>query len=99
MSELTSAQIEHVARLARIEISNEEVAALRDSMGHILTYIERLNEVDTEGVEPMVHAIDLSNVFREDVVAPSLSRDAALSNAPSSDGRYFLVPAILDGDQ
>ncbi len=99
MSELTSAQIEHVARLARIEISNEEVAALRDSMGHILTYIERLNEVDTEGVEPMVHAIDLSNVFREDVVAPSLARDAAWSNAPTRDGRYFLVPAILDGDQ
>lgn len=99
MSELTTAEVQHVARLARLEVGEEELAALRNSMGNILTYIERLSEVNTEGVEPMVHAIELSNVFREDHVKPSLSREAALSNAPSTDGRYFLVPAILDGDQ
>ena len=99
MSELTTVQVQHVARLARLEVGEEELAALRDSMGNILTYIDRLSEVNTDGVEPMVHAIELSNVFREDHVKPSLSREAALSNSPSTDGRYFLVPAILDGDQ
>ncbi len=98
MSELSREQIEHVSRLARIDVSGSEVVSLQASLGHILTYIECLSEVNTTDVEPMVHAIDVANVFRDDVVTPSLERAAALLNAPSTDGRYFLVPAILDAD-
>jgi aspartyl-tRNA(Asn)/glutamyl-tRNA(Gln) amidotransferase subunit C len=61
-----------------------------------LKYVDALNEVDTTNVEPMVHAIELSNVFRPDTVVDSLPRSAALQNAPKTDGTYFLVPQILE---
>ena len=65
-------------------------------MGDILGYIDQLNGLDTEGIEPTMHALSMVNVFREDEVAGSISREEALANAPEADGEYFLVPKILD---
>lgn len=89
-------EIRQVANLARLTISDEDVERLQGQLSSILKYVERLNEVDTSQVEPMVHAIELTNVFRADEPAPSLPREAALANAPRSDGSYFLVPPIFD---
>ena len=94
---LTSEDVRSVARLARLQLSDEEVERLTQQLGEILTYVEQLNEVDTEGVEPMAHAIELSNVLRADDPRDSLPREAALGNAPQTDGKYFLVPQILEG--
>lgn len=86
-----------VAQLARLQLSPAEVEEFTQQLGAILDYVSRLDQLDTRAVEPMVHAIELVNVFREDVPVPSLPRAAALSNAPKTDGKYFLVPAILEG--
>lgn len=85
------------AQLARLQLSPAEVEEFTQQLGAILDYVSRLDQLDTRAVEPMVHAIELVNVFREDVPVPSLPRAAALSNAPKTDGKYFLVPAILEG--
>ena len=77
---------------------NERQQAAFALVGQILAYVDQLNELDTDGVEPMMHVLDLSNVFRKDEVLPSIDRDVALANAPKTDGEYFLVPKILDND-
>jgi aspartyl-tRNA(Asn)/glutamyl-tRNA(Gln) amidotransferase subunit C len=97
MSEkLTEQTVLRVARLSRLKLSPQEVTKFTSQLQQVLHYVEQLNEVDSAHVEPMAHAIELSNVFRADEPRPSLPRDAALANAPKSDGRYFLVPPILD---
>lgn len=94
---LTSEQVRKVASLARLELSDAELSDLGAKLGQTLDYVARLNELDTDGVEPLVHAIELSNVLRPDVLTPSLPRDRGLANAPRTDGKHFLVPAILEG--
>ena len=94
---LSTDQVKQVARLARLRLSDAEVERLAQQMGNVLGYVELLKEVDTTGVEPLAHAIDVQNVLRADKVTPSLPREAALANAPKSDDRYFLVPQILAG--
>lgn len=94
---LTSEQVRKVASLARLELSDAELSDLGAKLGQTLDYVARLNELDTEGVEPLVHAIELSNVLRPDVLAPSLPRERGLANSPRTDGKHFLVPAILEG--
>jgi len=97
MSEvLTRADVQKVAFLARLKLSDAELDSLTTQMGKILGFVESLNEVNTEGVEPMVHAMELRNVFRPDQVRESLPREQALKNAPKTDGKYFLVPQIID---
>lgn len=86
-----------VAGLARLALTDAEIAALCQQLGGILDYVAMLEELDTSNVEPMVHAIELTNVLREDTLVPSLPRAEGLKNAPKQDGRYFLVPAILEG--
>ena len=95
---LTRADVLKVANLARLKLSDAEVDDCTAKLGSILDYVESLNEINTEDVEPMVHAVELSNVFRPDEVQPSLPREAALANAPKTDGRFFLVPQILDAE-
>ncbi len=95
-SQLDRETVLKVARLGRLKLADHEVDDYLNKLGQILTYVEQLNEVDTEDVEPMAHAVELQNVFREDVVRPSLPRDLALSNAPKTDGQFFLVPQIID---
>lgn len=93
---LETEKVRKVAVLARLKLSDAEIGDYATKLGNILKYVDTLNEVDTEGVEPMVHAVELSNVFRADVVQPSLPREAALQNAPKTDGTFFLVPQILE---
>jgi aspartyl-tRNA(Asn)/glutamyl-tRNA(Gln) amidotransferase subunit C len=87
--------IEKVALLARLQLTNDELDAMTGQLAEIVAYVDQLAEVDTEGVEPMAHAIELKNVFREDQVHASLPREEALANAPHHDDRGYLVPAVL----
>lgn len=94
---LTPEDVRKVARLARLKLTEDEVAVFTRQLADVVRYVDQLSEVDTAGVEPLAHAIEIENVFRADEPRPSLSRTDALSNAPASDGRYFLVPQILEG--
>ena len=85
-----------VASLARLALSDQEIDEFSRQLTQILSYVETLDEVDVERTDPMPHAVDAQNVFRNDVQQKSLTREAALSNAPATDGRFFLVPQILD---
>ena len=93
---LTADQVRKVAKLARLQLSESDVARFTQQLGQVLGYVEMLNELNTDGVEPLAHPLEIENVLREDVPTSSLTREAALSNAPKSDGRCFLVPQILD---
>jgi aspartyl-tRNA(Asn)/glutamyl-tRNA(Gln) amidotransferase subunit C len=77
-------------------LSEAELDTMTHQLGDILAYMELLGEVDTAGVEPMAHAIDVANSFREDSVRPSLDREAALANAPHRDAECYLVPAVFE---
>ena len=92
---ITLEEVEHVARLARLEVGPDEREELTRQMNRILQYVEKLNELDTTGVSPTSHAIDLENAFRDDTVEASLPRDASLQNAPESNGAEFVVPRII----
>jgi aspartyl-tRNA(Asn)/glutamyl-tRNA(Gln) amidotransferase subunit C len=93
---LSSEQVRKVARLARLKLTDAELETFTLQLGQILGYVHVLDRLDTGNVEPMAHALDLANIFREDVPKESLPREAALANAPKSDGQAFLVPPILD---
>ena len=93
---LTPDQVRKVARLARLQLSESDVDRFTKQLGQMLGYVEMLSELDTEGVAPLGHPLEIENVLRADEPTPSLSREAALSNAPKSDGKCFLVPQILD---
>lgn len=95
-TKIDEAQVRRVALLSRLELSDEEVAQFSTQLSAIVEYIEKLNELDTENVEPLAHCLPVYNVFREDIPRPSLSNDAALSNAPQREDEYFKVPKILD---
>lgn len=95
MADLSASDVRRVAVLARLQLSDEEVAGFATQLGDVLSYVELLQELDTTGVEPMVHAIELTNVLREDTPRPSLPVEQAMQNAPQSDGATFLVPPIL----
>jgi aspartyl-tRNA(Asn)/glutamyl-tRNA(Gln) amidotransferase subunit C len=92
---ITPEEVEHVAQLARLEVSAAEKEALTGQMNRILQYMEKLSELDTTGVLPTSHVIDLTNAFREDLVESSLPRDVSLENAPESNGVEFVVPRII----
>ena len=97
MSQPLSAEDVHkVARLSRLKLSEADAVRLARQLGDILGYIQQLDAVPTDGVEPMAHAVPVQNVVRADVVQPSLPRTEALQNAPRADGRFFLVPQILN---
>ena len=97
MSEPLSAEdVQKVARLSRLKLSDADVAKFSRQLGDILGYIQQLDAVPTDGVEPMAHALPVQNVLREDVERPSLPRAEALQNAPRADGKFFLVPQILE---
>jgi aspartyl-tRNA(Asn)/glutamyl-tRNA(Gln) amidotransferase subunit C len=96
MAKITIQEVEHVAKLACLEFDEEEKKKLAEQLGRILDYIEQLDELDTEDVEPTSHVIPVKNVVRPDVVKPSLTRDEALSNAPSNVDGLFEVPKIIE---
>ena len=88
--------VEHVARLARLALTDDELERMREQLNGILAYIEKLNELDTEGVEPTSHAVPMLNVMRDDEPGPCLPRDEALANAPDRAGDFFRVPRIIE---
>ncbi|MFH0811158.1 MAG: Asp-tRNA(Asn)/Glu-tRNA(Gln) amidotransferase subunit GatC [Pseudomonadota bacterium] len=92
---LSKAEVEYVARLARLEFSEQEKEIFTTQLNSILDYVGKLGELDTSGVSPTAHVMDLTNAFREDVVGPSLSPDEALSNAPEHEDDFFVVPKVI----
>ena len=84
-----------VSLLGRLLLGKEELEKMTSQLGQIVAYVDQLSQLDTEGVEPMAHAVETSNVFAADTVRPSLPRESALANAPHHDREYFLVPAVL----
>ena len=89
-------QVRKVAKLARLALTDAEIEEFTGQLGAILGYVEKMNELDTTGVEPLAHCLPISNILRTDEVRPSLGTEMTLSNAPDSDGPFFKVPKILD---
>lgn len=87
----------YVAELARLELTDEEKAVFQPQLENIVKYVEKINSVNVEGVEPMMHGRPLVNAFREDAVRPSMDREDALGNAPARVGEEFLLPKIVEG--
>ncbi len=92
---LSRADVEKVSLLARLQLTEAELTTMTEQLGQVVGYIELLSELDTEDVEPMAHAVGLSNVFRADEVRPSFDRAEMLARAPHADGEFYLVPAVL----
>ena len=88
--------VEHVARLTRLALTEAELERMREQLNSILAHLDTLRAVDTEGVEPTSHAVDVVNVMREDYVEPSFPQDAMLANAPDGSGQFFRVPRIIE---
>lgn len=84
-----------MATLARLELTEGEEKRMTEQMNDILTYMDKLNELDTRNIPPATHATQLENVFRPDEVRESLDRERALANAPQSDGVHFVVPKVI----
>ncbi|MBC8079617.1 MAG: Asp-tRNA(Asn)/Glu-tRNA(Gln) amidotransferase subunit GatC [Gorillibacterium sp.] len=89
-------QVEHVAKLARLALTDDEKATFNEQLNAILHYAGKLDELDTDNVEPTSHAMPLHNVLREDVVRPSLSIDQVLLNAPDEEDGQIKVPAVME---
>lgn len=89
-------EVEYVAHLARLEIDDAQKDKFTSQLNDILLYIDKLNELDTKDVEPMSHAIAVTNAFREDKIAGSLGIQKALSNAPDARGEFFRVPKVIE---
>lgn len=96
MTDISKDQVRHVAHLARLAVSEEEVEVMTKQLGDIIHYAELLNELDTTGVEPTTHVLDLKNVMRKDEPRKWITREDALKNAPDHQGGQFKVPAILE---
>lgn len=92
---ISRAQVEKVSLLSRLLLSEEELDKMTTQLGDILKYMELLAEVDTSGIEPMAHALEVSDVLRDDELRASLDREEALANAPHRDAECYLVPAVL----
>ena len=88
--------VEHVAALARLGLSDEELDRMQEQLSHILETIEQLREVDTSSVDPTASVIALENVMRDDVARAPMSREAALANAPRREGEHLRVPTVLE---
>lgn len=93
--EVTDELIDKLANLARLQFSSEEKEGLKKDLGQMISFIDKLNELDTEGVEPLLHISSRVNVLREDEVEGSVSREEALLNAPEQNGEFFLVPKVI----
>lgn len=93
--QITAEDITKVAHLARLELMPNEVEAMAEQVGTILNYIDKLNELNTDGVKPTTHALAVTNAFRDDVVIPSLPQAEALENGPRHNGEAFVVPKVI----
>lgn len=89
-------QVEHIARLSRLELADQEKALFGSQLSNILGYVEKLGEIDTASVEPTSHVLDISNIVREDSLRASLPSAEALKNAPDSTDKFYRVPKIIE---
>ena len=96
---ITEADVRHVAMLARLALTDEQVTTLLAELSTILTHIDELKNLDLEGVQPTAHPLAMTNSVRGDVVRPGLSREDALLNAPDTDGTAFVIPTIVGGGE
>jgi len=92
---ITRDDVLKVSLLARLQLDEQQLDLMADQLARIVQYVDQLAEVDTTGVEPMAHPFELTNVFRDDQLRPSLPREQAVGGAPRTDGECFLVPAVL----
>ncbi len=99
MSEISAEQVAHLANLARIALTEEEIEHLTAELGQIMQAVEKVSEVATPDVSPTSHPIPMQNVFRDDAVGATLTTDQALAGAPETDGARFVVSAILGEEQ
>ena len=92
---VTIKDVEHIARLAKLEFTEAEMEKFTHQLNQILEYVDQLNKIDTTNVEPLSHVIKLSNVFRADEIKPGVSTEEALKNAPSGTEKFFKVPKVI----
>jgi aspartyl-tRNA(Asn)/glutamyl-tRNA(Gln) amidotransferase subunit C len=97
-SRIEESEVRHVAHLARLKLTDEEIAQFGEQLGGILDYVQKLAEADTSAVEPTAHPLPVSNVFREDEPTAPMGVEKVLANAPDKIGTYFKVPKVLDQD-
>ena len=88
--------VKHIAHLARLDFKGEELDAIKDDMEKIIDFVDKLSEIDTENVEPLIFMNEKVNVLREDIPNQTLTKENALANAPKSDSDYFRIPKVLD---
>jgi aspartyl-tRNA(Asn)/glutamyl-tRNA(Gln) amidotransferase subunit C len=93
--EVNDALVENLANLARLEFNADEKEAIKVDLQRMISFVEKLNELDTTGVEPLLHMSDSENVYREDVLQGSVTREEGLKNAPDTDGVFFRVPKVI----
>ncbi|MEQ2527780.1 Asp-tRNA(Asn)/Glu-tRNA(Gln) amidotransferase subunit GatC [Bacillaceae bacterium CLA-AA-H227] len=96
MSRISTEEVKHVANLARLAVTEEEVQKFTQQLDKIISFAEQLNELDTENVEPTSHVLDMKNVMREDVPAKGLPREEVLKNAPEHENGQIKVPSIIE---
>lgn len=96
---ITIDDVRHVAKLARLHMTSEELEKFTRQLGGILHYVNKISELDVSGVEPMAHALPISNVLREDVAEEAMPLEKVLTNAPERDGDFFAVPKVIGGDE
>lgn len=93
--QVTSEMVDKMARLARLEFNDADKEAIRLDLEKMIAFVEKLNELDTSNVEPLIHMSESVNILREDEVRGSVTREEALRNAPDTDGTYFRVPKVI----
>lgn len=93
--EINDAMVDKLALLARLRFNDQEKAEIKSDLEKMITFVDKLNELDTSGVEPLLHISDNVNIFREDKVQGMCSREEALQNAPLTDGKFFKVPKVI----
>jgi aspartyl-tRNA(Asn)/glutamyl-tRNA(Gln) amidotransferase subunit C len=98
-AKITAEQVRHVAKLARLALPPDRLAKLSGQLESILEYVAKIQGADVTGIEPMAHALPIKNIFRDDVVEPSLSVQQVLANAPDADPPFFKVPKVIGGDE
>ncbi len=93
---ITRQEVEHVARLARLELTEQEADTFTGQLDAILAYVDKLKELNTDGIIPTAHAVPMENAFREDLVQPSIGVENALANAPARAESFFRVPKVME---
>ncbi len=95
MVEITDKLVDDLAHLSRLNFDNEEKEAIKNDLQQMIAFVEKLNEIDTSNVEPLLHITPRENVFREDIAVQNISHEEALRNVPNTDGTYILVPKVI----